>query len=425
MEKLSENHFDSLKLIHDLSTKIPWDDHDLTSAKFLSSKLEISGKLFLTYASDGKKSSSFVVKEEGLKLALPVLKKLLNEVKTKASYYKVCNAYYKLVDRLSENQQVDGLSDQGEFPKYLDANLRASDAQQLNKKILLQPYKKERQMDLTVLFWEGPIARAYLEMLKFMNIKPKKIIHLISNNDISTGKPNSKWMPKNLKPTLYASKQFQSISYWPSKLKKTEREQYVNIKNTVSEYLGITDTVFDDAYKSKPLENYSDNVKSMLVDNIKDPAIVQQLGQENGNVLFTGGGILTKQYFEVKNINFIHIHPGYLPEIRGSDGVLWSMLLNGYPSGSCFFMTPNLDDGEVIHRNFLGIDFDMSRFSTKEYKDKYRMLFSYIDPWVRACILAESIVETELFKSIQAIKQDESSSNMFYTMHSELQRNVL
>lgn len=425
MEKLSQKHFDSVELIHELSAKKTWNEDDLANALFLSAKFEISGRLFLTYAANGKKSSNSVVESEDLKLALSVLKKLMTEVKSKSAYYKACNAYYKLAAQLRENHQVSEIGMQVELPEYLGASLVKPELEKLSKKITLQPYQNERLIDLTILFWESPIARAYLEILKYMNVKPKKIIHLISKNDISTGRSNFKWIPKSLKPALYASKQFQSMSYWPVRLKKIEREQYVNIKNSLSEYLGISEVAFEAVYENKALSDYSDNVQSMLVENIKDPAIVRQLAQEDGNVLFTGGGILTSEYFEIKNINLIHIHPGYLPDIRGSDGVLWSMLLNGYPSASCFFMTPNLDDGEVIHRNFLGVNFDVGKFLTKDYKDKYRMLFSYIDPWVRACILAESVVKTNLLTDIQAVKQDEVSSNMFYTMHSELQRHVL
>lgn len=418
--KLNESHFDSVKLIHGLSAKNHWDEDDFHCAHFLSSKLEISGRLFLDYTFNGKKNSDITVGEEDLKLVLPILEKLLEETKSKPVYYKVCNAYFKLVEQLSKD-----LVNKNERFVFSDINYNKSAIHESIKKVSLQPYKKEVVIDLTVLYWESPIARAYLEMLRFMNIKPKKIIHLVSKNDISTGKPNFGWLPKILKFKIYAIKQFQSMNYWPAKLKLIESEQYNKIKKSVTQYLGVSDAAFDDVYKKKPLYNYSDNVQCLLVDNLKDTAIVQQLRQESGYCLFTGGGILTKQYFNLNNIDLIHIHPGFLPDIRGSDGVLWSMLLNGYPSASCFFMTPNLDDGEIIHRNFLGINFDLAAFSTNDHKNKYRMIFSYIDPWVRACILAEAIIETKLFKSIKTIKQDELSSQMFYTMHSELQRNVL
>ncbi|EFL91636.1 hypothetical protein REG_1079 [Candidatus Regiella insecticola LSR1] len=69
--------------------------------------------------------------------------------------------------------------------------------------------------------------------------------------------------------------------------------------------------------------------------------------------LFTGGGIVPGSFFNLKNTRFLHIHPGYLPNIRGADCLLWSTMLAGYASATCFYLDPGIDTGDVINAAFL------------------------------------------------------------------------
>ena len=48
--------------------------------------------------------------------------------------------------------------------------------------------------------------------------------------------------------------------------------------------------------------------------------------------------------------NFIHIHPGYLPEVRGADGLLWSIKEYNKIGVSSFIMNHKIDSGEIIFR---------------------------------------------------------------------------
>ena len=52
--------------------------------------------------------------------------------------------------------------------------------------------------------------------------------------------------------------------------------------------------------------------------------------------------------FEIPGIRLIHVHTGFLPQVRGADVLLWSLLVRGRPGVSAFFMTPGLDDGDVL-----------------------------------------------------------------------------
>ena len=48
------------------------------------------------------------------------------------------------------------------------------------------------------------------------------------------------------------------------------------------------------------------------------------------------------------NKKFIHIHPGYLPEIKGADGSLWHINKHNNIGISSFFMSKKIDEGLVI-----------------------------------------------------------------------------
>ena len=70
---------------------------------------------------------------------------------------------------------------------------------------------------------------------------------------------------------------------------------------------------------------------------MKDQNLFSFINQQNASIyLFTGGGIMPESFFNIKNTQFIHIHPGYLPDIRGADCLLWSTMLAGCPSATSF-----------------------------------------------------------------------------------------
>jgi len=54
------------------------------------------------------------------------------------------------------------------------------------------------EIPLTVLFYEGPIARVYLETIKSLRFRPQKIIELVSVREVAMKKVAGKWLPKPL-----------------------------------------------------------------------------------------------------------------------------------------------------------------------------------------------------------------------------------
>ena len=80
--------------------------------------------------------------------------------------------------------------------------------------------EREKVLPLTVMFYEGPIARAYLQTLKSLGFKPERIVHMVSSNDLASGKAVGTWLPSGLRKTYAASLQRQRIHYWPKTIAK-------------------------------------------------------------------------------------------------------------------------------------------------------------------------------------------------------------
>lgn len=170
-------------------------------------------------------------------------------------------------------------------------------------------------------------------------------------------------------------------------------------------------------------EDYCDNIVAAPVWNYKDRALQEILFQnKDTHYLYTGGGIVPQNIFD-NNVKILHIHPGIVPYVRGSDGVLWSLIERKKLGYSCFYMNAGIDTGNLIMQK----EYDQKQFPTLQplYEENaseiyYAILLSY-DPHFRARLLGDVInhVNGDLH-AIKAIPQDLSTGNEFFSMHPEL-----
>jgi hypothetical protein len=150
-----------------------------------------------------------------------------------------------------------------------------------------------------------------------------------------------RFLPKVIKVNFASSIQKTKIHYWPKWLRKNHTDLTESVLKTVSSTLGFKMDALLGANELKALIKYSDSVESVLVDGLGDLRLIQLLSQQSeGSILFTGGGIVPESVLSIPKLKFIHIHPGYLPDIKGADCTLWSTLLTGHASATCFYMSP-------------------------------------------------------------------------------------
>ncbi|UXZ21258.1 hypothetical protein KZH41_22615 [Pseudomonas sp. YeP6b] len=414
------------------SNQVPSAEQDQLLA-FLSMRVEIAGRLFCAYGPEGKKIADDPVETQWSEVALGVFFcdfLRLSEMSGHESVaFKRLNAIFKLVDSIhsigSKREVFTDLREAIDIQSALFLNRYsvgvASESARLTFPSAVA--SEQKVLPITVLFWEGPIARAYLAAIKSMGYRPERIIHLISALDLVSKKPVGRYLPSFLRDGYAQGVQKNSIHYWASELLKKEPELCVAIRSSVAQSLFFDSEVLENALALSDLRGYCPNVETLMINDLADDRLYNYLAVlPETNLLFTGGGIVPARSLQLAHLKFIHVHPGYLPDVRGADGVLWSQLIKGRTSASCFYMAPGIDDGDVIFPCYLPTVKIIYDPSTVHLKMLYRALYAFFDPWVRAYALREAISATEGLNFKKVFEQDESLSTTYHFMHEKLQK---
>ncbi|MBM3111556.1 formyltransferase family protein [Pseudomonas arcuscaelestis] len=425
---LKQVDFDTATKLIACARQAQWSGEEFATLEFLSKRIEISKCLYESYLISGGRANSNLLALELMILALPLLLKdmqRLMEIQRPTSAIKRLNAALKLLDFLkARNVELDKElvelihSTTTQFLQQ-HAHTETSPVAPLDNSSTKLP---GNTLAVTVLFWEGPIARAYLAMLKDMGLKAEKIIHLVSRKDLASKKPVGRLLPGALRLAYAQYKQRNSIHHWSSVLQRSEANLCRSIRAEVEKGFGVSATAIDDALALHELSEYSSNVEQLLVDDLADETLYRHLAAlSETQILFTGGGIVPRKLLELKQLKYIHIHPGFLPEVRGADCALWSHLMKGRTSATCFYMAPGIDDGDVIHPTYLpALTFEVDTSGT-QLKSLYRATYAFFDPWIRATVLRQAIVRTQGFSQVTAQAQIEEDSVTYHFMHERIQ----
>ena len=176
------------------------------------------------------------------------------------------------------------------------------------------------------------------------------------------------------------------------------------------------------ATQSTALSEYTEAIETIAISGLKDKKLAENINQQHGDLfLFTGGGIVPNELLTIENKKMIHIHPGFLPEIRGADCVLWSQLLAKRLSGSAFFLAPGIDVGDVLLPCWLP-ELDLKITAPIDSHVKYRMIYGFLDPWVRSFVLKQAILTSNGLTEMRAKAQSETEGITYHFMHNKLKQ---
>jgi len=281
-------------------------------------------------------------------------------------------------------------------------------------------------LPIDVLFYENPIGRAYLEMLHSLRLKPRRLIHLIPERDIVNKKKIGKFLPLILRHKYIHAIQSLKISYWPKYLLKKHENNCNILFDELHRTLHIKKRSIMGLVKFNSLETFCDEVVRVLYDSFEDKRFLDTIKKSPSEfILYTGGGIIPKKIFDHTGAKLLHVHPGYLPDIKGADCFYWSSMLAGRPSATCFIMNSGIDTGDIINAQFLP-KLKLPK-ATQKLSEKmlYRLIYSFIDPWLRAVILRDTILKTNKFNSVMSSKQDYSDGITFHYMHKKMRKQVI
>jgi hypothetical protein len=243
-------------------------------------------------------------------------------------------------------------------------------------------------LPLTVLFHEGPTGRAYLEMLHRCGRRPQKIIHMLPAPGLL-----GRLTPRGIRASGLAAKREKSANHWPRVLAKQYPGLTLEMTRTIETAFDLGDGFLQAIRSGVGLERYSDQVETAEMSGFNDPRFVRMLNsQPQSLILFTGGGELPAAVFEAQQISFLHVHPGFLPHVRGADGLLWSTLVRGRPGASALIMQPGQDVGGLVE----AVETEPLRFAVPagEHPDDqslYRLLSGFYTPAIQAYLLARII----------------------------------
>ncbi len=274
-------------------------------------------------------------------------------------------------------------------------------------------------LPLTVLAYEGPQVAAYLLRLRAAGYRPAGILLLVAPTHPATGKPVGRWLPGRLR--LAYAERVQSLAhwFWPRRIRQTHAGLVERMERAIGEAYPESAAVVSALRGPVRYEDFADEVRRVLAADYRAESLgpaLTALGQPV--VLYTGGGLLPAPLLATPGLRFLHLHPGYLPHVRGADGLLWSTMVRGRPGMSVFFMVPELDAGDVVCTAELeSLAFDLSGLPRPDDPTLYRALFAFYDPVLRAEMLARQVAAAPDLADWPATPQDREAGVTYHFMH--------
>ena len=256
-------------------------------------------------------------------------------------------------------------------------------------------------LDINIIIDDNPISRCYIYILKKKNIKFKNLIYLQKKNFLLTKKLNAilNYRNKNHYPLIFLKDR---------NLKKLVRE--------VELYFGFEENFFLNMYNFENMFHVSENIFYCNSENINSDIVIKKLNDLSKSYIFNTGSQILKEILDC-NHKFVHIHPGYLPNIKGADGSLWHVLKTDYFGVSSFFMNKKIDNGIIISRKKINLPtFDKNILISKDVKKLYRFWFSFIDPLIRGSLFLDLVENKFDFENIIDKKVRNESSHYYSFM---------
>ncbi len=179
--------------------------------------------------------------------------------------------------------------------------------------------------------------------------------------------------------------------------------------------------------------NFADHCDTLIrgvAESYDDPDLHRMVSARGpGTFLYTNGGRVPSALLDRPGIRILHIHPGVVPEVKGSDCLFWSVLTRGRPGMSCFYMNAGIDTGDILHtREFASPHYpDLAETFERDPELAYRALLHAYDPHLRAMTLLEVVEKANgaPLDRLPSQRQLPGSGRTYYWMHPRLTRVVL
>ena len=261
------------------------------------------------------------------------------------------------------------------------------------------------------------ISKAYIHALAMEDLLPARIIYAQIDRDLSRmGRINR--LKKKIKDGIkrLTGKNSSRVSAEYNLMLSAAEKEFRTYTRANGLYMG-------DYGQSMPaiLRKMGLKYKSVLVSSINDDKLKACLLNDvtEPYVIFTGGGILKKGMFDTGK-KFIHVHPGIVPDIKGSDCFLWGALVRKRIGLSAFFMNMGVDTGDIIKTAEYAVPGFRLNKAGKEFRHLPHILINFLDPSYRADVLLDLFRTKPDPASWEWSGQNNSEGKVYYFMHPEV-----
>lgn len=273
-----------------------------------------------------------------------------------------------------------------------------------------------RTLDLIVVADRHcPTSRTYLRYLRNAGLRPRKVIVVdFLWDDAAATRLQRKW------GSWIGSQLLQA--------RKAGAPQHSSEFARACRALQTLAEVPVDYFSEFDFASHADEMVVFTATDFDDVGLHRRLGRERCRTfLYTNGGRVPATLLTRDDMRFIHVHPGVVPDVRGSDGLLWSLLLRGRPGASCFYMDAGIDTGSVIgHKEFPWPDLrSIARELPASDDVLYQALVHAYDPHLRASLLVDVLSAADDPGALAATRQRPDDGQAYCWMHPRLRRKVL
>ena len=284
-----------------------------------------------------------------------------------------------------------------------------------------------KTIPLTVLAYEGPMLRAYLTMMRRSGFQPEAILLMVHTHNPATKKPLGRRLPGPMRKWYCERYQEVAFNLWPRRLSKSHPAMVDAIAGRLEEFVDQPGELIREMVGRFRYDDYAARVDRVMVSGLRDPSLAEAIRTlDTKTVLFTGGGIVPPSLISSPGTNFIHVHPGHLPFVKGADGILWSMLVRGQPGATCFIMNEGLDTGSlIVAQDFPAPNIKISGSDRPDDQTLYRATYSFYDPLLRAELLRQVLQFNTDILELPTVAQDPSIGVTYNFMHDALRRKAL
>ncbi|MBI4317880.1 MAG: hypothetical protein HY675_05270 [Chloroflexi bacterium] len=143
--------------------------------------------------------------------------------------------------------------------------------------------------------------------------------------------------------------------------------------------------------------------------DINSPQVLHLISRcQTENFVFTGGGILRRELLGLGK-RFIHVHPGIIPEYRGSTCFYYSLLKDFSLGTTAFFMGEQIDAGDIMIQTRFRLNYLIR-------PDQPLFMDYVLDPYIRATTLKSVLNKLASSESIATWRED-CETPFCYVMH--------